>query len=328
MDICPTTSISIVSRLAARSRPGESTRKFPIAARRVSVESDASMRSWFQSCSVALVLLLALSCPARALAHAGLDQRIVEITVTMTAQPQDATLWLERSDLHRRHEHFKDALADLDHAAKLRPGWPMLALGRARVFQDDGRTADALAAVQTFLNAVTNHAEALTIRAQCLLKQRKVAGAIVDFSSAISFAPSPSPDLFLERARAQAALGQIADAVKGLDEGMARLGAIPSLQLAAIEYERQQAGFDAALARVEKLTATFPVKEPWLVLRGEILAQAGRLTEAKEAFQKTLAGIGNYPPAKRRLEQTIQLQTRTREGLARVEARLSRKSKT
>lgn len=285
------------------------------------------MRFQHPTSTAALALLFTLTNPHLALAHAGLDERIVKITATMIVQPQDASLWLERSDLHRRHNHFKDALADLDHAAKLRPGWPMLALGRARIFQDDGRTADALVAVQTFLNAVTNHAEALTIRAHCLLKQRKVAGAITDFSSAISFAPSPSPDLFLERARAQAALGQIANAVKGLDEGIARLGAIPTLQLAAIEYERQQAGFDAALARVEKLTATFPVKEPWLVLRGEILTQAGRLTEAKEVFQRTLAGIGNYPPAKRELEQTIQLQTRAREGLARVEARLAQKTK-
>jgi tetratricopeptide (TPR) repeat protein len=285
------------------------------------------MRILLPSCAIALSWLFAFVCPQQVAAHASLDQRIVEISTMMIVQPQDAALWMERSDLHRRDGHFNNALSDLDHAATLRPGWPMLALGRARIFQDEGRTADALAAVQTFLNSVTNHAEAFTLRARCRMKQHKVAEAIADYSSAIPFAPSPSPDLFLERARAQAALGQLANAIAGLDEGMTRLGDIPTLQLAAIEYERQHARFDAALGRVEKLLAKFPVKEPWLVLRGEILAQAGRLAEAKEVFQQTLAGIENYPVTKRGLEQTIQLQTRTREALARVEARLTRKSK-
>ena len=109
---------------------------------------------------------------------------------------------------------------------------------------------------------------------------------------------------------------------------MTRIGEVPALQLVAIEYERQRADFAAALARVGKISAQQPVKEPWLVLRGEILTQAGQLTESKAAFQQALDGIGKYSAARRGLDQTTQLQTRAHEGLARVETRLARKSKT
>jgi len=135
--------------------------------------------------------------------------------------------------------------------------------------------------------------------------------------------PKPSPDLFLERARTQAALGRLGEAVAGLDEGLARLGDLASLQLAALEYERQQAKFNVALARADKLIARSAVKETWRALRGEVLEQAGRLTEAREVFEQALAGIAEYPPARRGREMTLQLEQRLRAGLSRIERRIA-----
>jgi Flp pilus assembly protein TadD len=189
------------------------------------------------------------------------------------------------------------------------------------VFSDAGQTTNALASIQQFLDKEPSHPEALGIRARCRLKLGQVEAALADFTLAIAKSKTPEPDLFLERARAQAAAGQFANAVSGLDEGMGRIGAVVPLQLAAIEYDRQRADFTAALARLDKLLANQPVQEPWRVLRGEILAQSGQFNEARAAFKQALDGIEKYPPVRRNLEMTRQLETRIRDNLARIEAR-------
>ena len=275
---------------------------------------------------LATAILVLLAQLASAHAHPGLDDHIAQVTAQLAAQPKDTGLLLQRADLHRQHGQYDAALADLNTAAHLKPDATIVTLAQARVFNDAGQITNALMAAQQFLAVEPRHPEALVIRARCEFKLNQVTLAIADYSLALASPKTSEPDLWLERARAQAALGQLAKAAGGLDEGMARLGDIPTLQLAAIEYDRQRADFAAALGRVDKLAAKSPVKEPWLILRGEILAQAGRLAEAKEIFQQTLAGIEKYPPAKHELEQTIQLQARTREALVRVEARLAKKS--
>lgn len=271
----------------------------------------------------AFALLALWLLPSAVRAHGDLDARIQNLSARIAGQPEDAALRRQRAELYRQHAQFEAALADLTVAARQRPEDAIILLAQARVFSDAGQTTNALGAVQTFLAAQPDHPEALVIRARCQFKLNRAEAAVADYTLALTKCRPPEPDLLLERARAQAVTGHFSAAVTGLDEGMARIGAVPALQLAAIEYERQQARFAAALARVDKLIAGHPVKEPWLVLRAEILAQAARLAEAKTEFQKTIAGLEAYPPARRSLPLTQDLQARANAGLVRVEARLA-----
>lgn len=256
-----------------------------------------------------------------ALAHAEFEAQIAALTVEIRKEPTNAALFLRRADWYRLHVEVDKSLADLAEAERLAPGSVMPALGRAQLFSDVGRIPDALNEACAVLKQKPSLPEALAIRARCKVKQGAVHEAIPDLSSALEHYSAPSPDLYLERARLQAALGRLDDAVKGLDAGLVRIGAAPALQLAAIEYERQQAKFDAALARVERIAEKYTVKESWLLLRGEILAQAGRNTEAIAALKTVLAGIENYSPTRRSLDQTQQLEARTREAWARIEGK-------
>lgn len=258
-----------------------------------------------------------------AVAHPGLDERIAQVTADITAQPAALEPRLERAELYRQHGQFNEALADLAVAEAQPKSSNAVMLARAEVFYTAGETTNALANVQQFIACQTNDRRAFLLRARCRFKLQQVEAAVADYAQALAKTPRPEPDLLLEMARAQAALGRFSDAVKGLDDGMARLGEVPTLELAAIEYERAQAAFDAALTRVDKLTRRYPVPEPWLVLRGEILEQAGRPTDARAAFDQALAGIHAYPPARRSLDLTQQLETRGRAGLTRVEHKLS-----
>jgi tetratricopeptide (TPR) repeat protein len=269
--------------------------------------------------AVAGLLLLPLATSA----HPGIEIQLARLAALIEQEPTNVDYLLQRAELHRLHEDYESALKDLAIAAKLKPDSPGLALARARVFSDLGRTQEALESIETVLTGERNHPEALLLRARCLGRLNRAGEAVVDYNAALRLIPKPAPDLFLERARTQASLGRFDDAVSGLDEGLTRLGDLVTLQLAGIEYERIQAKFDAALVRVDKLIAGSPVKETWLVLRAEVLESAGRLAEAREVFKQALARIAAYPPARHGRGMTLQLEQRARSGLARTERRLA-----
>jgi tetratricopeptide (TPR) repeat protein len=273
--------------------------------------------------AVALISLVMLVPGPRVWGHADLIEQIRALTAQIAAEPTNAALLLRRADLHRRHEEFAEAHADVDAAGKLQPDLADVWFMRAKVLWDEGKPAGTLDQLERVLRKEPAFAEGLAFRGRCRARQEQFAGAIADFSAAIKLYPDPSPDLWLERARAQAASGDLAAAVAGLDQGMQRLGPIPSLEMPAVEYELQRTNISGALVRMDRIIARYPVKEPWLASRGELLEQAGRFAEAREAFQQVLSGIEGYAPARRGLVATTRLETRAREGVARLEAKLS-----
>lgn len=254
--------------------------------------------------------------------HADLEQQITEVTAQLRTNGSSPELLLQRSELHRRHAEYAKAHADLDAVDQLKPAWPFALLARARTHLECGNFTAAISAANAFLTEEVDHPDGLVVRARCLVKLQRLPAAVDDFSAAIARFGAPMPDLLLERARAQAVIGRLEDAVAGLDEGLRKLGEVPTLQMAAIEFERQRANFDGALARVDRIMARYPRKEPWLALRGEVLEQGGRLTEARAVFQQVIGSIEMYPPVRRQLDLTRQLEARVRSGLVRVETRI------
>jgi tetratricopeptide (TPR) repeat protein len=121
-----------------------------------------------------------------------------------------------------------------------------------------------------------SNADALVLRARAQVQLGEPARAIADYDAALNAtnAAAELPDLYLERARALAGMKRWEDAIRGLDAGMKRLGATPSLAFPAIEYERQRGAFDAALTRLESAKGFFSAAS-YGRLRTEILKQKG-----------------------------------------------------
>jgi predicted Zn-dependent protease len=249
-----------------------------------------------------------------AYAHEGLHEQIAAITAKIKRDPKNASLYLQRGELHRLHRDWSRAATDYNRAARLQPGLTIVDLARGKMLFESGRLQRSKLVLDRFLSQQPNHFEGLTTRARVLAKLGSTADAIKDFTGAI--AQSPEPELYLERAETTIRDGKRLDeALSGLDEGIKQLGPIVTLQLPAIELELRRQNYEGALSRLDLIAAQSERKETWLVRRGEILRLAGRDEEARAAFNAALVAIESLPPSRRQSKAVTALQIRARSAL-------------
>ncbi|HUR46989.1 MAG TPA: tetratricopeptide repeat protein, partial [Candidatus Saccharimonadales bacterium] len=244
--------------------------------------------------------------------HGDMHGQIVETTKLIDKDPRNPSLYIKRSDLYRAHGDFDNAYADLEQASILDRRMEVLPLARGRLFFEANWPQSAKNALDQFLASHTNHVEAHALRARCLSKLGRRMDAVKDYSRAIAFSAEGAPELYLERAQTLSEEGTkyFPEAVKGLEEGMKKMGPLITLQLYAIDLEARQKNFDAALTRLDTVAAASPRKETWLARKGELLQQAGRPDEAAEAFKAALKAIAKLPDARRYVPAMQELEKR------------------
>lgn len=262
---------------------------------------------------VAICVML-LSAPVQA--HEGLHEQIAAITAKIKRDPKNASLYLQRGELHRLHHDWLRAAADYNRAEHLQPSLMLVELARGKMFFDSGKLQRAKLTLDRFLLRQPDHYEGLLTRARVLAKLGARMDAAKDFTQALSLSSVPEPELYLERANVLAAdVRQLGEALRGLDEGINKLGPLVTLQLAAIDLELRRKHYDGALTRLDQIAAQSQRKEAWLVRRGEILKLAGRDEEARATFNAALTAIESLPPAHRQSRSVSALELRARAAL-------------
>ncbi|MGH9461291.1 MAG: tetratricopeptide repeat protein [Vicinamibacteria bacterium] len=244
-------------------------------------------------CAAFLFCSLSIGAPPAA-AHGPIDEQIALLTKRIQEDPQDATLYLRRGELNGLHEDWDAAWSDFDKATELSPDLTAVDLARGKTLLHARQFRRAQEALDLFLARHPEHPDALLTRARVLLELGGAAASARDYGRAIAGLEKleqSKPEYYLEWTRAFTEVGDSEHALRALDQGIAILGPIVSLQLPAIDLELTRGQYDAALARLETVSAQSPRVEPWLVRRGEILEQAGRSTEALCAYEEALAGL-------------------------------------
>jgi tetratricopeptide (TPR) repeat protein len=274
-----------------------------------------------------LCLLVSLAAPSLAWAHGDVHPRILELTDQIAKQPTNATLYFQRAELYRIDGNFTNAMADLNEVARIDPSIKRVDFMRGQVQLDANQPQAAIAPLNRYLASKPPDVEAYTARARVLVKLRQPAKAIDDFTDAIKFSSSPNPELFIERAAAYRTLGKPEEALRGLDEGIRRLGPIVTLQLPAIDAELAMKRTDAALARIDTVMSRLQRKESWLLRRAEVLRAAGREAGAKQDLRSALEAIQRLPPAHRSTRMSVELEGRIREALAATNTSVASPSK-
>lgn len=267
-----------------------------------------------------IALSLGITLPAKA--HVEIAVQVAELTRQIDADPGNAALYLRRGDLHRIHRNWSAALEDFQNASQLDPKLHAGLLLLGKMLLEAGLQAQALAALDRFLVTEPGSPEALFFRARAFARCGRRLEAAGELSLAISRFVSPRappPEYYLERARALAGGGSegMLAALRGLDEGLERLGHPIALELCAVDLELAMRRPDAAIERLEKTARRSPRQETWLARKGEVLLEAGRFPEARRAFEDALAAIEKLPARCRSARNTTSLE-------ASVSARLAR----
>lgn len=252
-------------------------------------------------------LLLTVGATAALLrAHPGLEEGLARLNTLIAASPGNADLYLERGELYAQHDELVSAEANFLRAAELAPQHPRLprALGALEFAQ--GRLADARAHFDAALAGNPADAETLVLRARTLSALNQRAAALADYTRALTLIENPPPEIFLERA---SLYGSPQEALQSLAQGLERLGPVISLQVRALALEESLGLTEAALRRVDQLAEQTERKEIWLKRRGDILAHAGRASEAAAAYAAALDAIASLPGWLRESPETKRLAT-------------------
>jgi predicted Zn-dependent protease len=280
------------------------------------------MTRTLRSVRLALLTILCIGLGGRiALAHDGLAERIAALSAQIAQSPSSPSLLVKRAELYRENRQWSEALADLDRAEGIDSTIAIVNLVRAHVHFERKNWQAAADAATRFISRQPDHAEARTVRARAYARLGRRQAAAADFTSAL--AVRAQPDLYIERAKVLEGPGRdgLEQALQGLDEGLARLGPIVTLELEAIDLEMRLNRYDAALTRLDAITARAPRKDTWLARRGAMLERAGRPEEAGVAYRAALDSLSRQSD---RIQQTRASMTLAEELRADIE-RLDRK---
>lgn len=248
---------------------------------------------------VAFLILLFSAGPARA--HDEILIQIAAVTAEIDKDPGNARLYWRRGELYRLHEEWDPALADFERAAVADPGFDEIHVARARLLLDMDLPQAANAAVQVFLNKTPENTIALRIRAQSWEALEQFARAAADYRRVTELEADPQPDDYLSWAQAETRTGPEgpARALRVLDAGMEKCGALVTLQAAAIDLAIAADDYDAALRHIEAVMSKLRRKEAWLYRRGEVLEKSGRPEEALAAYRAAQRALDGLSPRMR-----------------------------
>lgn len=269
------------------------------------------------------LVTLALFSSAVVLAHPGIDEQIVDVSLQITKTPNDASLFIKRGELHRIHREWNLAARDFNSATRIEPQRAVTDFHIARLWLDRGKPRKALRHVDRYLQKKPKGVVGHIVRGQALATLGHHRGAADAYTRAIDGVVEgrPRPDDYLERARALQAAGPRYrdEAIRGLDEGIERLGAPITLLRLAIELELEADRFDAALARLDRIASGATRKERWLTEQADILVIANRPSEALSTYRAALIAIEGLPQQRRYNNATQRLEQQIREALLRLD---------
>ena len=233
-----------------------------------------------------LVLVCVIFFALAVSAHDGLHEQIIAVTKEISKNPNNVALYLKNAGLYRLHEEWEKSERDFDRAEKLKPNLAIVNLGRGKLWLDFKQFSKAKITLETFLTTEPESYEGVITIARVCAKLKQSKTAVEYFTKAISIAPKDAAEIYLERAEVQSSAGEFVQALAGLDGGIAKFGNLVTLQTVSIDLEIKSRNYDAALERLDELSATMPQKESFLLRRGEILIAAGRKCQANKIYSK------------------------------------------
>jgi tetratricopeptide (TPR) repeat protein len=231
------------------------------------------------------------------------DLELAELDARLAESPTDLEALLARAELRGVRGEPALALVDLRVASALAPHEPRIAPLRAEALVALDQPDAALAELDAALATGRASRRTRALRARVLARLGRSSEAIEAWDAALELAPDP--DGYLERGRLLERASRSEEALLRYREGVTATGGAAVLRLAVVDLASRLGQHDVALAELDAL-ARAGGEARWLAMRGEVLARAGRATEARTAFERALAAsaqaLAQRPSAAHRVD--------------------------
>jgi tetratricopeptide (TPR) repeat protein len=236
---------------------------------------------------------------AVARAHVGVAEIGAAAGAEVARHPENSASHLQLAQAHRLAHEWDAALAALEAAAGLGADPDTVGTVRGQIFLEVGwpRTARI-----EFDRVLARRADAYGTRfdrGRAWLALGDAERAAADFGAAIAGMARPTPEHVFTLRDAYLSLGRREDALRAIEAGIGRVGPAVALELAAVDLEIALARHEAALGRLDRLTARGAVSPAWIARRGDVLVQVGRTAEARTEYARALALIDARPAERR-----------------------------
>lgn len=235
-------------------------------------------------------------------AHPDASENIQELDKQLVANPLNVSLHVAKASVLRGIEEFGEASKALDVAEKLDPTSPEVALGRAQLLLATGNERGARMMADAIVKAHPRFPNGWEFLASLQQKAGERDGAIDSLRKHLAFAERFHADDFTGCAsllESRGKPGDKEDAVRMLDEGIAKLGCMTGLHIMAANLETSLGRYNAALSHYDVLAARFRPRPEWAVARAEILLQANRPKDAAAAYDAAVAMLDALPADRR-----------------------------
>lgn len=246
------------------------------------------MRARVGGITASLVAIVVVAGASPASAHPDLELVQRFIAAEAARRPEDPSAQLNQAQARLLARDFDGALVALEHAAAHGAAAEDVAGLRGAVFLEAGLPRIALVELDRSLASRPLQPGVLVVRARARMQVGDPRGAATDLAAAVDAMREPTPDHVVAWRDALVASGDPAAALAALDHGMTRVGAVPSLQLAALDLALELGREEDALRRIDALLATEPRNHAWHARRGDVLVRLGRTDEAREAYARAL----------------------------------------
>lgn len=254
-------------------------------------------------------------------AHGPLHEEIVRLTAELQQQPDDPVRLARRGELLQLHGLPDQARMDFERLAIVHPTDITNDFRLGQVQLELGITNEAVRLLERFATRRPQSAPGQLLLARALMMAGRPRDAAGHFAQAVEMTEDPAPDWYLEQVRALRLAGvPREELLRCLDTGIARLGPLPVLQLPAVELEVQRGATDQALARLDALAARAERKERWLVRRGDVMKEAGRIHQARGEYLAALQALDALPDKLRRAWTAAELRQQVEAKLAALPA--------
>jgi len=236
------------------------------------------------------LILLALS--NSLVAHPESGVAIAELTQWIARHPRQPSLYFSRSQHFIDHERWTEAEKDLLQVEALAAAHPGMSLSFSRLYLATGRLVEARHRIDQARRDDPRDPTVMIISGRIHAQMGQAVEAAADFSRAIELLPEPRPELYLERAALPL---PTPEALRGLNEGIERIGPALALVERAIALECSLGQTDAALARLDTLIQSSSRQEFGWKRRGDLLRSIGRTDEAHANYLRARLELSRQP---------------------------------